>query len=103
MMVRREVFEEVGGFDPQFAVAHGDIDFCLKLREKGYLIVYEPHAELYHHESLTRGYEDSPEKVERLSKETELLLKKLGGVLKKGDPYYNPNLVAGEDLFIIKV
>jgi GT2 family glycosyltransferase len=99
MMIRREVFDEVGGFDPQFVVAHGDIDFCLKLREKNYLIVYEPHAELYHHESLTRGYEDTPEKVYRLQKETELLLRKWRHLLKNKDPYYNANLAMNGSLF----
>lgn len=99
MMVRREVFDEVGGFDSEFVVAHGDIDFCLKLRERDYLIVYEPHAELYHHESLTRGYEDTPEKVERLKKETQLLLRKWGHMLKNRDPYYNANLAMDGTLF----
>lgn len=99
MMVRREVFDEVGGFNTEYVVAHGDIDFCLKLRERNYLIVYEPHAELYHHESLTRGYEDTPEKVRRLQKETELLLKKWRHLLKNKDPYYNANLGVNDSLF----
>jgi glycosyltransferase involved in cell wall biosynthesis len=99
MMVRREVFDEVGGFNTEYVVAHGDIDFCLKLRERNYLIVYEPHAELYHHESLTRGYEDTPEKVERLKKETQLLLRKWGHMLKNKDPYYNANLGISGPLF----
>ena len=102
MMVKRDVFNEVGGFDPQFVVAHGDIDFCLKLREKNYLIVYEPHVELYHYESLTRGYEDTPEKAERLNRETRLLLKKRGHILEKGDPYFNPNLTADREDFSIR-
>jgi len=99
MMVRREVFDEVGGFNTEYVVAHGDIDFCLKLRERNYLIVYEPHAELYHHESLTRGYEDTPEKIERLKKETQLLLRKWGHMLKNKDPYYNANLGISGPLF----
>lgn len=103
MMVRRDVFSEIGGFDPQFVIAHGDIDFCLKLRARGYLIVYEPHAELYHYESFTRGYEDTPEKIERLSTETELLLKRWGHELKKGDPYFNPNLTAEKEDFSIRL
>lgn len=92
MMVRRDVFYEVGEFDPAYTVAHGDIDFCLKLRDKGYLIVYEPHVELYHHESLTRGYEDTPEKRERFDKETKYLLRNWSHVIERGDPYLNPNL-----------
>jgi glycosyltransferase involved in cell wall biosynthesis len=103
MLMRREVFDEVGGFDPEFVIAHGDIDLCLKLLERGYLIVYEPHAELYHHESYTRGYEDTPEKVERLKKETELLLKKRGYMLKNADPYFNPNLTAENEDYSIRI
>ncbi len=103
MMVKREIFNEVGGFDPQFVVAHGDIDFCLKLIDKGYLIVYEPHVELYHHESLSRGYEDTPEKIERLKKETDLLLGRWGHVLNEGDRYFNPNLTAEKEDFSIKI
>lgn len=103
MLMRREVFDEVGGFDPEFVIAHGDIDLCLKLLEKDYLIVYEPHAELYHHESYTRGYEDTPEKVERLRSETELLLKKRGYMLRKGDPYFNPNLTAENEDYSIRI
>ncbi|OGW37110.1 MAG: hypothetical protein A2Y97_02380 [Nitrospirae bacterium RBG_13_39_12] len=103
MMVRTDVFYQVGGFDPQFVIAHGDIDFCLKLREENYLIVYEPHVELYHHESLTRGYEDTREKIERLRKETELLLRKWGHVLKRGDPYLNPNIKADNGDFSLRL
>jgi len=102
-MVKKEIFEDIGGFDPQFIIAHGDIDFCLKLLDRNFVIVYEPHAELYHHESLTRGYEDSPEKIERLKNETELLLGKWGHVLRKGDLYYNPNLTREKEDFSIHV
>jgi len=102
MMIRRELFDLVGGFDPLF-VEYDDIDFCLKLRERNYLIVYEPHAELYHHESYTRGYEDTPEKVERLNKETELLLKKRGYMLNRADPYFNPNLTAENEDYSIRI
>ncbi|RCV65570.1 Glycosyltransferase, partial [Methanophagales archaeon] len=71
MMVRKEVFEEVGGFDEHLAVAFNDVDFCLKIREQDYLIVYTPYAELYHYESLSRGYDDNPEKKARFLKEVE--------------------------------
>jgi len=103
MMMRRKVFEEVGGFDPAFIVAHGDIDLCLKLRERGYLIVYEPHVEIYHYESYTRGYEDTPEKIRRLINETKILLQKKGHILKKGDSYYNPNLTPDKEDFSIRI
>lgn len=103
MMVRRKVFDEIGGFNPRFAVAHGDIDFCLKLIDKHYLIVYEPHVELYHHESLSRGLEDTPEKVERRKKENDLFLGRWGHVLKHGDRYSNPNLTVEKEDFSIRI
>jgi len=92
MMIRKEVFEEVGGFDKNYSHAFNDVDLCMKIREKGYLVIYTPYAELYHHESLSRGYENTPEKQERFRKEIELFKQKWGHVLIKGDPYYSPNL-----------
>ena len=92
MMIRKEVFEEVGGFDKNYSHAFNDVDLCMKIREKGYLVIYTPYAELYHHESLSRGYEDTPEKRKRYRKEIELFKQKWGHVLIKGDPYYSPNL-----------
>lgn len=92
VMIRKDVFEEVGGFDENLAVAFNDVDLCLKIREKGYLIVYTPYAELSHHESLSRGYEDTPEKMERFLKEIKYIREKWGEVIDEGDPYYNPNL-----------
>ncbi len=92
MMVKASVYREVGGFDEKLLVAYNDIDFCLKIREKGYLIVWTPHAEAYHYESKTRGYEDeSPEKRERFMREVALFETKWKDVLSKSDPYYNPN------------
>jgi O-antigen biosynthesis protein len=92
MMVRKDVFKELGGFDENLAVDYNDIDFCLKLREKGYLIVYTPYARLYHLESFTRGYADKPEKRTRRLQEIEYVKARWGAVIAKGDPYYNPNL-----------
>jgi GT2 family glycosyltransferase len=92
MLVRKSVFQELGGFDEQnFAVAYNDVDFCLRAREAGHMVVYTPYAELIHHESKSRGYEDTPEKQERFRREYESMLQHWGGVLSK-DPYYNPNL-----------
>ena len=102
MMVKRSVFEEVKGFDEGYPLAFNDVDFCLKVREKGYLIVWTPFAELYHHESKTRGYEDTPEKQERFRREIERFKEKWGHVLEKGDPYYNPNLTLEREDFSIK-
>ncbi|HQD27246.1 MAG TPA: glycosyltransferase, partial [Methanoculleus thermophilus] len=92
MMVRKNVYEEVGGLEEDLVVAFNDVDFCLKIREKGYLIVYTPYAKLYHYESLSRGYEDNPEKQTRFLKEVRHVREKWGDYIDTGDPYYNPNL-----------
>ena len=84
MMIRKDVFEEIGGFDENLAVSYNDVDLCLKIRKKGYLIVYTPYAELYHHESISRG--DNLDE-----NEVRYMLEKWGNALKN-DPYYNRNL-----------
>ncbi|MGL4773796.1 MAG: glycosyltransferase family 2 protein, partial [Clostridium sp.] len=89
MMMRKAVYEEVSGLSEEFEVAYNDIDLCMKIREKGYLIVLNPFAELYHYESKSRGQEDTSEKVERFVKEVELFKSKWGNKLL--DPYYNVN------------
>lgn len=92
MMVKRSAFEAVGGFTEALAVAFNDVDFCLKIREKGDLIVYDPYVQLYHMESKTRGQEDSEEKVRRFQSEIEYMRSHWIDILKNGDPYYNKNL-----------
>lgn len=92
MLVKRSVFEQVGGLEEKLKVAFNDVDFCLRVREKGYLVVYDPYAELYHYESKTRGAEDTKEKVRRFQTEIEYMRSHWIGLLKKGDPYYNCNL-----------
>ena len=82
-MVKREIYEQAGGFEEQLAVAFNDVDFCLKVRRLGKLVVYEPHVQAYHYESKSRGAEDSPEKTARFQREIEYM--------RNGDPYYNPN------------
>ncbi|MEG2632962.1 MAG: glycosyltransferase family 2 protein [Oscillospiraceae bacterium] len=92
LMVRAEVFDEVGGFDEKLAVAFNDVDLCLKIREKGYLIVFNPVAECYHHESRSRGYDKSGEKKLRMEREKEILRDKWPHYYEEGgDPYYNRN------------
>ena len=103
LMTKKTVFEEVGGFDENCSYAFNDVDFCLKIRERGYLIVYTPYAELYHHESLSRGFENTPEKKERFKKEIEYFQRKWKEVLAKGDPYYNPNLTLDREDFSIRI
>lgn len=103
MLMRRNVFEEVGGFNETMTVAYNDIDLCLKVREKGYLIVYTPYAELYHYESASRGKEDTPEKLTRANQEYDFMKTKWKHILEAGDPYYNPNLTLKNTDFSIKV
>jgi len=85
MMCRRQVFEELGGFDEALAVELGDIDFCLRLRRAGYRIIYTPHAELVHHESHTKGTSGSYH-------DTRVFLRQWIDEIRRGDPFYNENL-----------
>ena len=102
MMVKRSAFEEVGGLTEELAVAFNDIDFCMKLRTAGYLIVYNPYAELYHYESKSRGLEDTPEKVARFNKEIQIFERRWPDIMRDGDPYYNPNLTLKSQDFSLK-
>ncbi len=98
MLVKRSVFEEAGGFDEEFVVSLNDVDLCLRMRELGYLIVMDPNVELYHFESKTRGYEDSPQKQERFKQEILRFRERWKKILEEGDPYYSPNLtINGSD------
>ena len=92
LLIRKEIFDQVGGLDEKpLAVAFNDVDFCLKVRAAGYLNLWTPFAELYHHESASRGVEDTPEKHERFRGEVETMMKRWEKELKH-DPAYNPNL-----------
>lgn len=97
LLVRRGVYEEVGGLDEKdFPVTFNDIDFCLKLRSRGYRNIWTPHALLYHHEGATRGPDDSPEKAARFSAEWACMRAKWGRQLDD-DPFYSPNLSLASD------
>lgn len=102
LLVKKSLFEEVGGLDESFAISLNDIDFCLKLREKGLLNVFTPFAELYHYESVSRGLDDSGEKAERYNRESAHFREKWKTVLEKGDPYYNPNFSLDRSDFALK-
>jgi GT2 family glycosyltransferase len=91
LVLRRDVFEAVGGLDEQLAVAFNDVDLCLRIRAAGYRNIWTPFAELLHHESASRGYEDNPEKLARLEREKRFMQERWGATLDT-DPYYNPNL-----------
>ncbi len=103
LLVKKSLWDEVGGLDTDFKISLNDVDFCLKLREKGYLNVFTPFAELYHYESVSRGLDDSGEKAERYNKESEHFRTKWKEVLKKGDPYYNANFSLDRSDFSVKV
>lgn len=103
MMTPKEVFESVGGFDPGYPLAFGDVDYCLNVREKGFLIIFTPHAELYHYETATRGHENTVKKQERYLGEVACFKKRWGKLLENGDPYYNPNLALNREDFSLKL
>lgn len=91
LLVRKSVYEQVGGLDEEhLKVAFNDVDFCLKVREAGYLNVWTPFAELYHLESVSRGIED-PQKVARFRQEISYMEERWSAALAN-DPYYSPNL-----------
>ena len=102
LLVKKSLFEEVGGLDESFAISLNDVDFCLKLREKGLLNVFTPFAELYHYESVSRGLDDNGEKAERYNRESAHFREKWKTVLEKGDPYYNPNFSLDRSDFALK-
>jgi len=99
-VVKREVYSQLGGFDENLAVTFNDIDFCLRLREAGYSIVWTPHADLVHHESASRGVDDSTPRQVRCLAEIDYMNAKWGDMLQR-DPFYNPNLSLGQDLFTL--
>lgn len=100
LLVRKSVFEQVGGLDEQLKVAFNDVDFCLRVREAGYRNVWTPFAVLYHHESASRGYEDTPEKRKRFEGEIKFMFDRWGNLLQ-ADPAYNPNLTLTGEPFAL--
>ena len=102
MMIRRNVWKEVGGLDETFQVAFNDVDLCMRIRQAGYLIVWTPYAELYHYESKSRGYDDTPEKQKRFEGEVRRFQTRWAKELAAGDPYYNPNLTLDREDFSLR-
>lgn len=102
MMLRREVWDQVGGLDESFVVALNDVDLCLRIRQAGYLVVWTPYAELYHYESKSRGYEDTPDKKARFADEKERFKLRWKQEIARGDPYYNPNLTLDKEDFSLR-
>ena len=103
LLVKKALYEEVGGLEEDFAISLNDVDFCLKLRGKGYLNVFTPFAELYHFESVSRGLDDQGQKAQRYNRESEHFRQKWKEVLDAGDPYYNPNFSLDRSDFALKI
>ncbi len=103
LLVKKELFEQVGGLDESFAISLNDVDFCLKLRQKGYLNVFTPFAELYHFESISRGLDDKGEKAQRYERESSRFREKWKEMLDAGDSYYNPNFSLDRSDFALKI
>ena len=102
MLVRRRIFDEVGGFDEGLAVAFNDVDFCLRVRAAGYLNVWTPFAELIHHESVSRGRDLSPAKSRRFAGEYATMQQRWGRELLD-DPYYSPHLTYDREDFSLRL
>jgi GT2 family glycosyltransferase len=101
-MCRRDVFEEVSGFEEDLPVAFNDVDFCFKLVDQGYKNIYLPHVVLYHYESKSRGHEDTPEKLARMFQETKYMQNKWDKIIKN-DPCYNPHLTRKSENYNIEI
>jgi GT2 family glycosyltransferase len=103
LMVKKSLYERVGGLDESFAVSLNDVDFCLKLRSLGYLNVFTPFAEAYHYESASRGLDTEGEKAQRYNEESARFREKWKAMLEAGDPYYNPNFSLDKSDFSLRV
>lgn len=106
LMVKKHIYDELGGLDETFEVSLNDVDFCLRCRQKNYLNVFTPFAELYHYESLSRGSDvEDPhsENAKRYDREAEHFRTRWKEVIEKGDPYYNPNFTLDRSDFSLKV
>ena len=103
LMVKKEIYDKLGGLDESFAVSLNDVDFCLRIREAGYLNVFTPFAELYHFESISRGLDDKGAAAQRYNEESERFRKKWRKMLDAGDPYYNPNFSLDRSDFALKI
>lgn len=103
LLAKKSIFEELGGLGEDFAISLNDVDFCLKAREKGYLNVFTPFAELYHYESASRGSDMVGDNAQRYNEESEYFRNKWAAVLEAGDPYYNPNFSLDKSDFSLKI
>ena len=103
LMVKRAAYEEAGGLNEDLEVAFNDVDFCLRVRKTGRLIAFEPHAELWHYESKSRGNDDTPEKKKRFDGEVFRFIDLWRSyILEPGDPFYNSSLTLNTTDFSLK-
>lgn len=103
MMTKKSIFIEVGGLDEEFKVACNDVDYCLKVRDKNYLVVYNAFSLWHHYESKSRGYDDNnKDKMWRFNQEVERFQDKWPKILKDGDPYYNKNFAIENGPFVLR-
>ena len=103
LLIRKEIYDEVGGLDESYAVAFNDVDFCVRVRQAGYTNVFTPFAQLYHYESKSRGMEDNPEKQKRFQGEVLRFQARWGNLLAAGDPCTNPNFDIQREDFSLKI
>lgn len=93
LMTKKNIYQELGGLDEEkFKVAFNDVDYCLRMRELGKLVVYNAYVSLYHHESVSRGYDQKSGNVQRFEREVQNFKERWGAFIEKGDPYYNENM-----------
>ena len=103
LMVKKALYDQLGGLDESFAIALNDVDFCLRLRQKGLLNVWNPYCELFHFESISRGLDDKGERAERYNRESAHFRDKWKEALEKGDPYYNVNFSLDRSDYSLKI
>ncbi len=105
LLVRRTIYNEVGGLNElNLSVAFNDVDFCLRVHQRGYRNIYTPYAELYHYESISRGHEDTRVKKKRFQSEIDYMIKQYGdsqATKLPNDPFYNPNLTDSNENFSV--
>lgn len=102
LMMRKSLYEQLGGLDESFTVSLNDVDLCIRSWKAGYVNVFTPFAELYHYESISRGLDDQGEKAQRYNRESEAFRAKWKEVLEQGDPYYNPNFSLDRSDYALK-
>ena len=103
LMVKKTLYDALGGLDESFAVALNDVDFCLRLRDMGLWNVWNPYCELYHFESVSRGSDLDGERAARYEKECELFRSRYATLLEQGDPYYNVNFSLDRSDYTLKI